>query len=244
MKILPVLDLRGGVVVRGVAGRREEYRPIVSRWCADPSPGSVARGLREAFGFDECYVADLDAIAGGEPSRSAYDAIDRAGYSQWIDAGRACFTNLTEPLYVGIRTTQFARPIAGLECLESEADCFVARMVDRRVVFSLDVMLGRPITVVPEWIDFSAEEIADHVVTLGIRTVIVLDLAGVGMGQGVPTLDLCRRLRAKYPKLELVSGGGVRGLDDLKALRDAGCDAALVSSALHDGRLTPHDPLF
>ena len=66
----------------------------------------------------------------------------------------------------------------------------------------------------------------------------VVDLAGVGVGQGVPTLDLCRRLRAAYPKLELISGGGVRGVDDLKALRDAGCDAALVASALHDGRLT------
>ena len=31
MKILPVIDLKGGVVVRGVAGRRDEYRPIVSQ---------------------------------------------------------------------------------------------------------------------------------------------------------------------------------------------------------------------
>jgi phosphoribosylformimino-5-aminoimidazole carboxamide ribotide isomerase len=39
----------------------------------------------------------------------------------------------------------------------------------------------------------------------------------------------------------IVAGGGVRGVPDLEALANAGCDAALVASALHDGRLTPHD---
>jgi phosphoribosylformimino-5-aminoimidazole carboxamide ribotide isomerase len=41
--------------------------------------------------------------------------------------------------------------------------------------------------------------------------------------------------------MELTSGGGVRGRDDLAALADAGCDAALVASALHDGQLTVSD---
>jgi uncharacterized protein related to proFAR isomerase len=41
--------------------------------------------------------------------------------------------------------------------------------------------------------------------------------------------------------VDLIAGGGVRGLDDLKALADAGCDAALVASALHDGRLSRED---
>ena len=29
MEVIPVLDLKGGLVVRGVAGRRDEYRPVV-----------------------------------------------------------------------------------------------------------------------------------------------------------------------------------------------------------------------
>ena len=31
MEVIPVIDLLGGQVVRGVAGRRDEYRPIVSQ---------------------------------------------------------------------------------------------------------------------------------------------------------------------------------------------------------------------
>ena len=60
-------------------------------------------------------------------------------------------------------------------------------------------------------------------------------------GGGTRTLDLCREIRRHHPDLTIVAGGGVRGLDDLKTLADAGCDAALVASALHDGRLTRQD---
>ncbi|MEX2558660.1 MAG: HisA/HisF-related TIM barrel protein, partial [Pirellulales bacterium] len=62
-----------------------------------------------------------------------------------------------------------------------------------------------------------------------------------GMDAGVAALALCRELRQRHQQLELVSGGGVRGLQDLRALAEAGCDAALVASALHDGRLTAGD---
>jgi len=63
----------------------------------------------------------------------------------------------------------------------------------------------------------------------------------VGVAGGTRTLTLCRNIRGEFPDIELTAGGGVRGIDDLRALADAGCDAALVASALHDGRLTPQD---
>lgn len=240
MKILPVLDLKGGVVVRGVAGRREEYRPIASKWCEDPSPASVARGLRATFGFDECYVADLDAIGGDEPDVGAYRDVVASEMQPWIDLGCG------SPALVGawndfLRShASRGRIVVGLESLAdvSGLECILAD-VRESIVFSLDMQAGRPLTKSAAWGNWSPDEIAAHVVACGVTSMIVLDLAGVGVGQGVPTLDLCRRLRAKYPHLELISGGGVRGVDDLKALRDAGCNAALVASALHDGRLTP-----
>jgi len=36
-------------------------------------------------------------------------------------------------------------------------------------------------------------------------------------------------------------GGGVRGAEDLRSVAASGCDAVLVASALHDGRLTAAD---
>ena len=238
MKILPVLDLKGGVVVRGVAGRRDEYRPIVSRQCDDPSPASVARGLREAFGFDECYVADLDAIAGGEMNSAAYAAVVAAGMRPWIDAGAVERPPNFLPSFLTFGSCM-ATTILGLESFPDDRSYLDQIDWDPLTVFSLDLKQGKPLTSVSAWSELSAEEVADQFIERGVRAMMVLDLASVGMGQGVPTLDLCRLLRRKHPQLEIISGGGVRDVSDLHSLREAGCNAALVASALHDGRLTP-----
>ena len=71
----------------------------------------------------------------------------------------------------------------------------------------------------------------------GVERAIVLDLAAVGIGGGTPHLDFCRQWKGSAASMEIITGGGVRGVDDLVELRDAGVDGVLVASALHDGRL-------
>jgi uncharacterized protein related to proFAR isomerase len=68
----------------------------------------------------------------------------------------------------------------------------------------------------------------------------VLDLARVGTGQGVE-LGLVGALRRRLPGIRLLAGGGVQSGRDLERMRDAGCDGALVASALHDGSITAAD---
>ncbi len=69
----------------------------------------------------------------------------------------------------------------------------------------------------------------------------MLDLADVGVASGTGTLQLCHNIRREFPAIELIAGGGVRSVADLLALQSAGCNAALVASAIHDKRLTPDD---
>ena len=64
----------------------------------------------------------------------------------------------------------------------------------------------------------------------------MLDLARVGSGAG-PDIALVRELCARFPELELLAGGGVRDVTDLRALADAGAAGALVASALHGGAI-------
>jgi phosphoribosylformimino-5-aminoimidazole carboxamide ribotide isomerase len=95
--------------------------------------------------------------------------------------------------------------------------------------------------VAPTWRGLDAEAIAARALDAGVRRLIVLDLARVGTGMGAGTEALCRRLRQLDGGLEITAGGGVRGPADLATLAASGCDAALVASALHDGRITPSD---
>jgi phosphoribosylformimino-5-aminoimidazole carboxamide ribotide isomerase len=70
-----------------------------------------------------------------------------------------------------------------------------------------------------------------------VPALLVLDLARVGTGAGGPELGLLSELRRAHPTVELLAGGGVGSRADLERLADAGCDGALVATALHDGRL-------
>src|SRR5712692_317964 len=87
MRVIPVMDIMNGVVVRGIGGRREEYRPIVSQLTSSVLPLEVAQAFREQLGFSEIYLADLDAIAGAEPAWKIYRDIQLLGCRLWVDAG-------------------------------------------------------------------------------------------------------------------------------------------------------------
>ena len=66
MQIIPVLDLKGGLVVRGVAGKRDLYKPVESELCSSAEPAEVAVSLRSELGLGRMYLAALDAIDSGD----------------------------------------------------------------------------------------------------------------------------------------------------------------------------------
>lgn len=251
MQILPVIDLLGGVVVRGVAGRRSEYRPIESQLCAAATPADVAHGLVSRFGLPAIYVADLDAIAGAEPAWDVYEAIAARGARLLVDAGVSDLARAGQLAEFCPAGKPLLGVIAGLESVASPQ--LLAEMVERvgaeRLIFSLDLKQSQPLTTADAWLGMSPLEIAQTALHCGARRMIVLDLADVGVGQGVGTMSLCQQIRAASlssdsidsQPLQIIAGGGVRGTADLERLATAGCDAALVASALHDGRLTPED---
>jgi phosphoribosylformimino-5-aminoimidazole carboxamide ribotide isomerase len=239
VRVIPVLDLMQGQIVRGVGGRRETYRPIESRLCGDPRPESVGRAFVE-LGFRSAYLADLDAIQGhGKDSRPLYEELMGMGLELWVDAGLRDAESAGELARWTAGRHRLAGIVAGLESMAAPRTLFeICRAVDPgRLVFSLDMKQGRLLVGSAAWEGLSAEEIARMALRAGVRRMIVLDLAQVGRDAGVGTLPLCRRLRCIDPQLEIVAGGGVRSMRDLDALERAGCDAALVASALHDGRL-------
>jgi phosphoribosylformimino-5-aminoimidazole carboxamide ribotide isomerase len=230
LRILPVLDLMGGLVVRGVAGRRQEYAPIVSRLTSSAEPVAVAAAFRDAFGFDELYLADLDAIGGKPPAWDIIAELLRLGFRLWVDAGPGN-DHAATLAKLGVQ-----RIIAGLESLAGPEQ--LRQLVQRHeVVLSLDLFHGRPLGE-KTWQGSDSWSIACQAIDLGLTRMLVLDLAAVGVNQGTPTLEFCARLRGEFPFLEIITGGGIRDVGDLKALRRNGVDYALVASALHDGRLT------
>jgi phosphoribosylformimino-5-aminoimidazole carboxamide ribotide isomerase len=243
MRVIPVLDLMHSEVVRGVGGRREEYRPILSRLTPSSRPLDVADSFESHFGSRELYVADLDAILGGEPAWSLYSALHEHGFSLWVDAGIRRREHAVHLAAAGIDNI-----VVGLETVAGPAELEkITQEFGERIVFSLDLQQGEPLGECDAWragrvnAPVDAEGIAAQAIRLGLRRLLVLDLACVGCDYGTGTRDLCARLCAGYPDIFLCTGGGVRHRGDLEELRNCGVQAALVSSALHDGRLARAD---
>ena len=243
MRVIPVIDLKGGLVVRGVAGDRSRYRPVVSVLAADPSPGSIAAAFANALGVEEVYVADLDAIAGREPDWAAYEQIAAAGLRLWVDAGIGEAGRARQMAHWASTRVPSAGLVVGFESVDDPAELpsIQAALNPDASMFSLDLRNGEPLTHSPVWRSATPREIADHAVAVGFRRLLVLDLASVGVDRGPASAGLCRELRDAYSQIELLTGGGVRNVGDLRHLAASGCDAVLVASALHDGRLTAAD---
>jgi phosphoribosylformimino-5-aminoimidazole carboxamide ribotide isomerase len=240
LRVIPVIDLMQGRVVRGIAGERESYRPIQSRLTDSSEPARVAQALVHHFDAVEVYVADLDAITRESPAYDAWQAIAQCGLQLLLDAGIRDLASARETLARGSELAPGCQLVVGLESLRSLDDLrqILALAGPRNMHFSLDLRHGEPLHGDRSLAGWSALEIAQRAIELGVKQMIVLDLASVGAGQGPATLSLCRTLKSRHGHVDLISGGGVRGIDDLKQFEDAGCAGALVASALHDGRLS------
>jgi phosphoribosylformimino-5-aminoimidazole carboxamide ribotide isomerase len=235
MQVIPVLDIRGGLVVRGIAGRRHEYRPVVSPLSATARPRDVALAFRQHFGVSEIYLADLDAIGGAPPALAIYGELMALGFRLLVDAG--------------LRDVAGAGPLAdggvhgivtGLETLDGPdaLDRLCWAYGGDRIVFSLDLKDGQPLGNATDWGAQTPRAIAERAIRCGVRRMIVLDLARVGMSSGTGTEELCTQLATGFPDVVVIAGGGIRGVEDLRRFQQAGVQGALVASALHDGRLT------
>ncbi len=235
LRVIGVLDLRGGEVVRGVGGRRHEYRPVAGRLAPSSRPLDVARAFRDHFGLSELYVADLDALAGAEPAWDTFAALRADGFRLWVDAGVRGAADARRVAAQGIETV-----IVGLETVAGPAALReIMPLLGSRLMFSLDLKEGVPLA--RDGWEGDACSIAAEAVRQGVRRVLVLDLARVGAGAGPGAAELCANLAAAHPEVEVSAGGGVRGREDLERLKACGVRTVLVASALHDGALRRED---
>ena len=208
-------------------------------------PRALLQAFRETLGATTCYVADLDAIQGSAVQRSLIRELAQfeTGFpgALLVDAGTRHAGGTLEVLSCGA-----SQVVIGLETLEALAElrAIVELVGPARVIFSLDLRLGRPM-LHPALHDADgafpdALSLASQAADAGVESLLILDVGRVGTGVGVD-LRLLEAVRRRLPATRLLAGGGVLTRRDLDRMRETGCDAALVASAIHSGRVTADD---
>lgn len=244
MRIIPVIDLRGGRAVRGASGRRERYTPVVSRLAggaeADLSdPAALLSAYRAALRPDTVYVADLDRIA----ARGDNDAVVRRLLAVAPEIRVLWDGGLSDAAALaGAPRDLRVVPIVGTETLRSIEELGRLRCpgTGGRPVLSLDLCAEGVVCRSALLAQIAEEQILAQAGRCGFRTVILLLVDRVGTSRGLPR-DRLLRLRAEAPDLDLLAGGGIASIDDLDHLRGAGFSGALLATALHDGLIVPED---
>jgi HisA/HisF family protein len=226
MEIIPVLDLKGGAVVRARMGQRDLYRPIETPLATTSDPSDVMRGLLAMFPFATVYVADLDAITGTGDNATVLARLreEWPDVALWVDNGIADAAAAARWLDGGL-----GHLVLGSE---SQSDLTLLRRFadDDRVILSLDfrgASLQGPLELESD-------------VSAWPQKIIVMTLARVGSGAG-PDIERLAAVRAMAPQRRVYAAGGVRDASDLTALARAGIAGALVATSLHDGRLSRAD---
>lgn len=229
MRIIPVIDLKGGVATLAGPGGRESYRPLRTALCPEPDILAVARAYLSVFPFRAFYIADLDAIENQGDNRRAIERLLAAfpALSLWVDAGAGPFLNAA-PWPDRVNKVLGSETQASPEQLRAWSD----QAGPDNLILSLDFNARGFIGAEALWANPA----------LWPRRVIVMSLARVG-GQAGPDLELIEEVAARLraapgPERQLYAAGGARDRADLEALARLGVHGALVASSLHQQTLT------
>jgi HisA/HisF family protein len=223
MEVIPVIDLKDGVVVHARMGKRSAYAPIETPLSPTSRPTDVARGLLSIFPFKKFYVADLNAIENKDNNNAALKrlSLDFPELVFWVDAGIADVHHAQRWFEAGL-----GHLVLGSETQrDSDLISFLCR--NNRTILSLDfrgdAFLG-PASLLNE-------------ANIWPTNVIVMTLARVGSASG-PDMNWLTTIKSRAANRQVYAAGGVRDANDLASLAAAGIAGALVATSLHNGKLT------
>jgi phosphoribosylformimino-5-aminoimidazole carboxamide ribotide isomerase len=226
LRVIPVIDLMHGRVVRAQMGDRASYRPLKSPLSPTSDPMDVARGLLAVSSFPTLYVADLDAIQSHGDNFQTLRRIRKEfpALQMWIDNGAA-----DDAALEAVIGANLGAPIIGSES-QRDSSLIARHRRSTRIVLSLDFRGDT----------FQGPQNLLAEPALWPQRVIVMTLTRVGSGAG-PDLGRLASIQSIAGGREIYAAGGVRNAADLRALKEAGVSGALIATALHDRRIVASD---
>lgn len=222
MRCILACDLKNGIVVKGVRGEREKYRPIAesSRLVKTSVPREVIAEIRPR----ETYVADLDRITGVGDHLSVIKSLSDITMTM-ADIGVSSASDLEAAGRVA-RTVVVGTETAPLGVIE--------QCQGGSLVVSVDMKNGAMLCRDPAF-KLEPAGVLKLLNRFDLGGIILLDVGRVGSGEGIDLPLVAAAV--SISRHDVIVGGGIRGVPDLELLEKAGASGAIVASAVHDGSI-------
>ncbi|WP_321430318.1 HisA/HisF-related TIM barrel protein [uncultured Methanolobus sp.] len=227
-RIIFVLDIFNKTVVHAQGGDRSEYKPIhfSSHICNTSDATQIVGTVKPA----EVYIADLNLLENIGKREKNFDIIQAVAESAkvMLDPGVTSVSE-TEDVMDIVQTVILGTETASLETIKE-----ASRLYPGRVSVSIDKKHGKILTNDPTMPD-EPLKIVELLNDYELADIIILDLDRVGTSSGVDSQFLSKIV--SISRHNVLLGGGVSNMEDIKTLEDIGIKGALVATALHNGSI-------
>ena len=228
MIILPAIDIRGGQCVRLYKGDFATAEKVAE------DPIATAQSFAEA-GAAWLHTVDLDGAVEGRPVNKAVfeQIVRRTPLKVEVGGGIRNMDTIAAYLDAGV-----SRVILGSAALNDPA--LVAEAIELygsdAIAVGIDARDG--MVQAQGWLTASTVhyiDLARAMTEIGVETIIFTDISRDGTLAG-PNLEQLTALQAAVGG-QIVASGGIRDLEDIKALRAAGLYGAICGKSLYKGTL-------
>lgn len=225
MTILPAIDLKDGKAVRLSKGLMDSAK-IYS-----DEPWQVAKRFEE-LGSEWVHLVDLNGAFAGKPENLEQIKKIREHCNLKLELGGGIRDEETIKMYLDLGID---RLILGSIAVKDPA--FVKEMAAKYpIVVGIDAIDG--MVAVEGWgevSDMKATDLAREFANAGVEAIICTDVGRDGMMTGV-NIDFTLAIK-EASGVETIASGGLKDMDDINALIEAGIDGTIVGKAFYEGTL-------
>ena len=228
MIVYPAIDLRHGQAVQLVGGRVDEQKVAI------PDPLKTAQRWLDC-GFKALHVVDLDAALGHGNNRVAIgEILVAATVPVQVGGGVRNDDDVADLIEAGA-----ARVMVGTRAIEDRGWLTrMARQYPAQIVVAADVRGDHVVT--RGWTNqttISAETFIRELDDLPLAGVLITDVGREGQMIGIDVAKFENLVRRTVHPL--LAAGGIRDLDDLRALDAVGVGGAVLGMSLYVGAIDP-----
>ena len=226
MKLFPAIDIRGGKCVRLLKGDFDQETVF------SDSPADMAAQW-ESQGAEFLHLVDLDGARAGKPQNleTVKAILAKVKIPVELGGGIRTLEDIKEVLGLGVR-----RVILGSVAVHDPALAKAAcEQYGDRVVVGIDAKDG--MVAVEGWgqtSNLEAPVLGRMMAEAGVKTIIYTDISRDGTLGGVNVAATVEM--AEKSGLEVVASGGIKDLEDIKALKEhdkSGVAGAILGKSLY-----------
>ena len=225
MTILPAIDLKDGKAVRLSKGLMDSAK-IYS-----DEPWEVAKHFEE-LGSEWVHLVDLNGAFAGEPKNLEQIKKIRENTGLKLELGGGIRDEETIKMYLDLGIN---RVILGSVAVKNPD--FVKEMAKKYpIVVGIDAIDG--MVAVEGWAEVSqmkATDLAREFANAGVEAIICTDVGRDGMLTGI-NIEFTKAIK-EASGLETIASGGLKDINDIKALIEAEIDGTIVGKAFYEGTL-------